>query len=533
MNSEGFRETFLRNDREGPTKAEMAGKKEAKQKAGPRGQTEKNREETGSSTGTKNTSEEVGQRTVQNIQRKEAHRDLKGQGEPKKPSMTKRRQARKVATMVRRLKKNPEDGESQPPIEAETDLVSGDGWNAQQQATVTAYAQSRRMQPREVLQALVNSMEKTLRKEKGGIPASQIPPSSVKQKGKAAGRTEAGPNPGRGGRDPRERKPDSNCVACCGDKRRGVPPKTRWKEEQKEKAQSMELSGKENRAMAVPGLKGVVAAMESGGSETQQTPEEAQEGTVATPGPEETATEKESEAPGGAQGARGPKKEDAPAPVACVTGVPRDPANGREVARITRTEGRTPPETLEQVNQQYLKSKYKFKEGAPLKEYLQQRISSFREPCTLVEVLTWLKEIIRDNLLFDERNPAMIVRDAPLEAALRKKKVHVNNIRRVVIQQLTMVEARQGPWNPAMLIWGMTRLGRVPVSSRPEAQAATAPAGAHGARIISLTEVPAGSVVLHRPAPGITEVPARSVVMHNPLPGIQQEIGTVSYTAPA
>ncbi len=69
-----------------------------------------------------------------------------------------------------------------------------------------------------------------------------------------------------------------------------------------------------------------------------------------------------------------------------------------------------------------------------------------------MEVLTWLKEIIRDNLLFDERNPAMIVGDASLEAALRKKKVHVNNIRSVVIQQLTMVEARQGPWNPAMLI---------------------------------------------------------------------------------
>ncbi len=96
----------------------MAGKKEAKQKAGPSGQTEKNRKETESSTGTKSTSEEVGQRTVQNTQRREAHRDLKGQGESKKPSMTKRRQARKVATMVKRLKKNPEDGESQPPTEA-------------------------------------------------------------------------------------------------------------------------------------------------------------------------------------------------------------------------------------------------------------------------------------------------------------------------------------------------------------------------------------------------------------------------------
>ena len=92
----------------------MAGKKEAKQKAGPRGQAEKNREETRSSTGTKNTSEEGGQRTAQNTQRKEAHKNLKGQGESKKPSMTKRRQARKVATMVKRLKKNPEDVEQRP-----------------------------------------------------------------------------------------------------------------------------------------------------------------------------------------------------------------------------------------------------------------------------------------------------------------------------------------------------------------------------------------------------------------------------------
>ncbi len=88
-----------------------------------------------------------------------------------------------MATMVKRLKKNPEDGESQPPIEGEAGLASGDGWDAQQQATVTAYAQSRGMQPREVLQALVNSMEKTLRKEKEGNPAGQVPPSSAKQKG--------------------------------------------------------------------------------------------------------------------------------------------------------------------------------------------------------------------------------------------------------------------------------------------------------------------------------------------------------------
>ncbi len=52
MNSEGFRETLSEERQKGPKKAKMAGKKDAKQKAGPRGQTEKNKEETKSSAGT-------------------------------------------------------------------------------------------------------------------------------------------------------------------------------------------------------------------------------------------------------------------------------------------------------------------------------------------------------------------------------------------------------------------------------------------------------------------------------------------------
>jgi hypothetical protein len=211
------------------------------------------------------------------------------------------------------------------------------------------------------------------------------------------------------------------------------------------------------------------------------------------------------------------KKGDTQAPVACVAGVPRGPVSTGQMARVIPigNSGRTPPETLEEINQQYLKSKYKFKEGAPLKGYLQQRIPNFRETCTLAEVLTWLKEIIRDNLLFDERNPAMIVGDAPLEAALRKKRVHVNEIRNVVMQQLTMVEARQGPMSAAMLAGGMTHLGRVPVIPRPEARAVAASASTPSVRVVSLTEVPAGPVVLY-----------------SPVPGISQDIGTVSYTPP-
>ncbi len=149
-----------------------------------------------------------------------------------------------------------------------------------------------------------------------------------------------------------------------------------------------------------------------------------------------------------------------------------------------------------------------------------------------------MKEIIRDNLLFDERNPAMIVGDAPLEAALGNKKVHVNDIRSVVIRQLTMVEARQGPWNQALLLRGMTRLESMPTPSRPERQIAVTPASVPRARAISLIPMPAGAVVLHSPNSGAprdsgTEVPARPLMLNNSVPGLQQEIGVVSYTFPA
>jgi hypothetical protein len=201
----------------------------------------------------------------------------------------------------------------------------------------------------------------------------------------------------------------------------GYPPKTRWKEEQKERARSQEAQGKENLSVVIPGPEKAADTPVTEGSETQRALREAQ------------------------KSAEDPKREDTQAPVACVTGVPRGPVSVGELVRVTPpgNGGRTPTETLHEINQQYLKSRYKFKEGAPLKEYLRERVPNLGETCTLLEVLTWLKEIIRDNILFDESNPSMIVGDVPLEAALRKKRVHVNEIWNVVQQQLTMVEARQ------------------------------------------------------------------------------------------
>ena len=180
-------------------------------------------------------------------------------------------------------------------------------------------------------------MEKTLRKEKGGNPASQVPPSSVKQKGEAVGKVEAGPSPGRGGRDQREKKPDGNCIACHRDKRRNVPPKTRWKEEQKEKARNMGSTGKENLAAEAPEEARITVTAVPEEKEAQRASEGIQVEAAVVPEPREAAVEGKPEeggtqqAPGGALGgAWGAKREEAPAPVACVAGVPREPVSGRE-----------------------------------------------------------------------------------------------------------------------------------------------------------------------------------------------------------
>jgi hypothetical protein len=91
-NSEGFRDSFLRNGRKNPG-GKVAGKKDAKQKAGPRDQTER------------------AQKRNPGEPEKELQRDPEEQGEPRKTSLTKRRQAGRVATMVKRLRKNPEESE--------------------------------------------------------------------------------------------------------------------------------------------------------------------------------------------------------------------------------------------------------------------------------------------------------------------------------------------------------------------------------------------------------------------------------------
>jgi hypothetical protein len=105
-----------------------------------------------------------------------------------------------------------------------------------------------------------------------------------------------------------------------------------------------------------------------------------------------------------------------------------------------------------------------------------------------------LKEIVRDNLLFDENNPSMKVGDAPLEAALGKKEVRVNEVQGVVQRQLVLVEASQGPLGEGMLAGSLAIERAAPSNPRPETRAVTTQANIPSGRVVGFSGISSGTI---------------------------------------
>jgi hypothetical protein len=185
------------------------------------------------------------------------------------------------------------------------------------------------MQPQEVLQALVSSMEKTLRKEKDENPAGQVPPLKASPQKETGGKPEVKPSPERRKRESRHKEVESRCTAHSKGKGKGIPPKTRWKEEQKERIQGLrELRNGEKKVETREGNVNAKAKGKENRGEVVSGPEEAT--AVLMQGRDKPRPILEG-IKGGVENAEGgaPKM-----PVACISGVSREPAHAGVVERM-------------------------------------------------------------------------------------------------------------------------------------------------------------------------------------------------------
>jgi hypothetical protein len=68
---------------------------------------------------------------------------------------------------------------------------------------------------------------------------------------------------------------------------------------------------------------------------------------------------------------------------------------------------------------------YKFKHDSQLQKYLLKNTGREQKAHTLVQVLMMLKDIIREEKMFDERNPSVIICSKSLEQALDQQALHI------------------------------------------------------------------------------------------------------------
>ena len=100
------------------------------------------------------------------------------------------------------------------------------------------------------------------------------------------------------------------------------------------------------------------------------------------------------------------------------------------------------PQTIVEQNCILLKSLFRFRASSRLLDYVNLKSGNDKEYYTLVEILMILKETIRREQLYDEKNPAVILCSAELEDVLNMKALHVTEIRDLILNHLIRVRDR-------------------------------------------------------------------------------------------
>jgi hypothetical protein len=88
---------------------------------------------------------------------------------------------------------------------------------------------------------------------------------------------------------------------------------------------------------------------------------------------------------------------------------------------------------------------YEFVPGAPLRRFIYNVKKTIKIYYQLHEVITLVREIIRDNCLYDKTNTAVIVCDSELEKVFDTNGMHVSELKGKIMEQLILVtEPLQG-----------------------------------------------------------------------------------------
>ena len=117
---------------------------------------------------------------------------------------------------------------------------------------------------------------------------------------------------------------------------------------------------------------------------------------------------------------------------------PREEHSQNILARNVANTASAPTVTVTpaDLNRDLLITLFRFKQGAKLKKFLIEKTKEEKTYYSLAEILTLLKDIIRRERLFDERNPSIILCSKQLEEALDQHALHVTEVRDLVLKQV-------------------------------------------------------------------------------------------------
>ena len=107
------------------------------------------------------------------------------------------------------------------------------------------------------------------------------------------------------------------------------------------------------------------------------------------------------------------------------------------------------PDLMNLPRVKFLNTICKFKDGSPLKSFINKHAGIVEDwektYYTVGEILTFLKQIIAGERMFDPKNPSIVLCSIPLEKALDQKALHLSEIWNVVMRQIIVVPGETIP----------------------------------------------------------------------------------------